>query len=137
MHEMTLPMDVPDAQNLPAVKGEPLRVGTIVEVPDAARAIALETLEWVDGVARLTVSWPTARGLALSLHASGRWDKAAAVRALDAEGRPLHVDTWHPAQLSNWTSPSAPGDEIILEITHPPGRDAQLFVVSASTRIRR
>lgn len=137
MHELTLPMSVPAEQDLPARKGEPLRIGTTVEVPDASRSIALDALEWTDGAAQLTVSWPTARGLALKLHADGRWHKATVVRALDAEGQPLHADVWQPAQSSDWMSPSAPGDVIILEFTNPPGRDARLFVVSASTRIRR
>ncbi len=137
MHELTLPMSVPPAQALPAQKGEPLRVGTTVEVPDAVRAIALDALEWSDGVARLTVNWPSARGLALKLHADGRWDKATAIRALDAEGRSLHADAWHPAHASDWSTPSASGDALILEITNPPGRDARLFVVAASTRTRR
>lgn len=137
MHELTLPMPVPPEQDLPVRKGEPLQVGRLVEVPDAARAIALDALEWSDGAARLTIIWPTARGLALNLHADGRWDKTTVVRALDIEGNPLHADTWRPAQSSEWTTPSASGDEIMLEITNPPGRDARLFVVSASTRIRR
>lgn len=137
MHELTLPMPVPPERDLPARKGEPLQIGTLVEVPDAARTIALDALEWSGDAARLTIIWPTARGLALNLHADGRWDKATVVRALDSEGHPLHADTWHPAQSSEWTTPSASGDEIMLEITNPPGRDARLFVVSASTRIRR
>lgn len=137
MNEMTLPMSVPPAQDLPAPKGEPLRVGTVVEVPDASRAIALDALEWSDDAARIMVTWPTARGLALNLHADGRWHKATEIRALDTEGQPLHSDAWQPAHSSDWTTPSASGDEVILEIKNPPGRDARLFVVSASTRIRR
>jgi hypothetical protein len=137
MHELTLPMSVPAAQDLPAPKGEPLRVGTTVEVPDAARAVPLDALEWSGDAARLTVRWPAARGIALRLHADGRWHKATEVRALSVDGEPLHADVWRPAQVSDWTTPSASGDAVILEITNPPGRDARLFVVSASTRIRR
>ena len=137
MHELTLPMSVPAPQDLPAPKGEPLRVGTTVEVPDASRAVPIDALAWSDGSARLTVRWPNARGVALRLHADGRWHKATEVRALSADGQPLHADVWRPANASEWTTPSAPGDEVILEFTNPPGRDARLFVVAASTRIRR
>lgn len=134
MHELVLPMEVPrDAPPRP-VKGEPMRVGTGVSVPVEIQRVDLGTLDWQDGRAQLRVRWFGAEGLQLRLEAVGSWLPGTTVRALDDRGAPLHGDHWSPAVLSEWTSPLAPADVLILEFEAYPGDAAELEVVSATTR---
>ena len=137
MHELTLPMPVPRDAATEPMKGEPLRVGASAPVPAELQVVDPAALEWRDGVARLVVTWPGARGLQLRVQADGDWAKQTRVRVVDAAGAPLHRDWWHPARLNEWTSPPAIGDEVTLEIEHAPGAGARLIVTSATTRTTR
>ena len=128
---MTVPVAAPVAD-----KGEPLRVGAGVAVPEELQRVDFDALEWVDDVARLRVRWPGARGLQLRLEAEGIWAPESRVRVLDESGAPLHRDSWAPSSRALWVSPAGSSDTVILEFSTHPGGEAELAIAAATTRIR-
>lgn len=129
---ITLPMPVPPVPAASGAKDEPLPVGATARVPGTVGRIRIADLPHDErGAARVAVDWPGAPAYRLQLRATGDW-RDARVRALGADGRPLHIDHWLPARSDRWWSAITEGCCMTLEITGTPGAEATLTIVDAT-----